>query len=1057
MRKILIWFCVTVSMLITATAFAEWVSVGPQYKGAGGNEPNYFSKHINSKYSSSLDIFIQSLDIKKSQLSKSASFNKSKYRKSKFIELAMTTKGDEYLAKVGYPRLPVIRKWIAYSGKKSELTVTVKKGVSNLIPLKEYDADALFPVQASVVKIPGAYAKAAFSIDEKFYASDEFYPKKDYEILDTISIRGKKLVLVEYYPLKYNPYRKELLVENEVSISLDVKKFTSKVEKSPSFNHLINSMSFNESTYSQATSSTFAPEKLLMIVGSKYVNLPLLKQYIAVKNAIGYEVSVVDVLEIGNSDVAIRNYIKSQEQLPTYLLIIGDVADVATHQGVAGSNNQATDHFYACVDQVSYESDIGGTDLFVSRIPVNNEGELNTILQKMIRYQEMNFSDSSWIKRVSWVATDDRYQVAEASHNYVIDNYTAGLAYLGNFPSAASAGGDKLYAITHHAATADLSRMFNEGRAIINYSGHGAHTYWAGPSFMPENVRAVNHPDARPFVISNACITNSFAMEGDCFGETWLKHAAGALSFWGASNNSLWDEDDILERAMYDSLYRDHRYSIGEITTTALNKVWLSYAGAENAPYYMEIYNVTGDSSIKLLTETPKKLEVKAPEVIMLGLDDYTLSTHASALVVASVFTKKGVKKFYSDQQGLIRLRLSSEELVVGEKLQIALYAHSYLPKSLQIPVVVNDIAYVGYAGHEVLDGENGKLNPGEKIELNLQLKNVGSKPTEAFNAVLFSENPKVKVLAGEVSFENLAPEEVGVSLQKATIEVEAGSANATVVPLSLRWSLVGGSSGTSSFEEKIEAPEVKLLSAELVETRGNGNGRLDANEEGALILKLKNSGNYSIKKELSQVRIVNNPGGAIQIPTTTLALDSDLDVGASQEVKFNLSVGAVADGIKVTFLTNVAILGDISQSYNFASALMIGGPVQLNLTATALPKTIPDNDEKGIVSSIEVPRSMILTKVSVHVKVEHTYIGDLAIMLKSPQGKEITLHNRSGSSDNNIDCWYGEGCRSAAPLEALIGENAKGRFELFVKDAAATDVGTLQQFELKLEGYLRE
>src|SRR5690606_27381543 len=108
------------------------------------------------------------------------------------------------------------------------------------------------------------------------------------------------------------------------------------------------------------------------------------------------------------------------------------------------------------------------------------------------------------------LATNDRYTVAEGSHNYVIDTYTKNQGYVGVFPNANELGGDKLYAITHRVSNQRANEVIAMGRTIINYSGHGATTYWDSPGVTQADVRALNHENATAFVVSNACITGQF-------------------------------------------------------------------------------------------------------------------------------------------------------------------------------------------------------------------------------------------------------------------------------------------------------------------------------------------------------------------------------------------------------------------------------------------------------------------------------------------------------------------------------------------------------------------
>jgi hypothetical protein len=108
-----------------------------------------------------------------------------------------------------------------------------------------------------------------------------------------------------------------------------------------------------------------------------------------------------------------------------------------------------------------------------------------------------------------------------------------------------------------------------------------------------------------PFVCSHACSTNTFG-DSECFGETWLREEdKAAVAFWGASASTLWDEDDILEKAMFQSWWQDGLDWIGGMTDMALIYLYENYSGGGYTQYYFEAYNINGDPSIRIWSNNP--------------------------------------------------------------------------------------------------------------------------------------------------------------------------------------------------------------------------------------------------------------------------------------------------------------------------------------------------------------------------------------------------------------------------------------------------------------------
>jgi len=105
-------------------------------------------------------------------------------------------------------------------------------------------------------------------------------------------------------------------------------------------------------------------------------------------------------------------------------------------------------------------------------------------------------------------------------------------------------------------------------------------------------------------------------------------------------------------------------------------------------------------------------------------------------------------------------------------------------------------------------------------------------------------------------------------------------------------------------------------------------------------------------------------------------------------------------------------------------------------------PQAIPDAQQTGVSSVITVDSGAVVGELVVHVKVTHTYIGDLVVVLKHG-GTEQPLMNREGGSGDNID-------RDFIPA-AWAGQSAAGDWTLVVSDQAASDTGTLDSWSLSI------
>jgi subtilisin-like proprotein convertase family protein len=111
---------------------------------------------------------------------------------------------------------------------------------------------------------------------------------------------------------------------------------------------------------------------------------------------------------------------------------------------------------------------------------------------------------------------------------------------------------------------------------------------------------------------------------------------------------------------------------------------------------------------------------------------------------------------------------------------------------------------------------------------------------------------------------------------------------------------------------------------------------------------------------------------------------------------------------------------------------------------------TIPDDQPAGVSSAINISKSGTVSAIKISVNIEHSFIGDLRVTLKSPSGKLETLHAQIGGSNDNLIASYD----SASPgiLQAMLGQSMKGNWILNVSDRARQDTGKLKSWQIELK-----
>lgn len=109
----------------------------------------------------------------------------------------------------------------------------------------------------------------------------------------------------------------------------------------------------------------------------------------------------------------------------------------------------------------------------------------------------------------------------------------------------------------------------------------------------------------------------------------------------------------------------------------------------------------------------------------------------------------------------------------------------------------------------------------------------------------------------------------------------------------------------------------------------------------------------------------------------------------------------------------------------------------------------IPDNDRKGITSVLGVSAGGKIKDIKVNVDISHTYIGDLTVKLISPFNKTVTLHNRTGGTEDDILTEYTTASRPK--LKDLVGKEVSGKWKLVVADNYGMDIGKLNKWGIEV------
>ncbi len=111
----------------------------------------------------------------------------------------------------------------------------------------------------------------------------------------------------------------------------------------------------------------------------------------------------------------------------------------------------------------------------------------------------------------------------------------------------------------------------------------------------------------------------------------------------------------------------------------------------------------------------------------------------------------------------------------------------------------------------------------------------------------------------------------------------------------------------------------------------------------------------------------------------------------------------------------------------------------------------IPDNQLEGITRTVVINEKVTIKTISIAVDITHPWIGDLVVKLIAPTQDEFILHNRSGRGQDNLKKEWS--IENYTELGLLVGQEAKGEWQLNVADYAGRDIGKLNRWSITVSG----
>ncbi|MFH1689847.1 MAG: C25 family cysteine peptidase [Candidatus Eisenbacteria bacterium] len=508
--------------------------------------------------------------------------------------------GEGSILKRGFPELPHVARSIVIPDD-AEMHVRVVS--SHYVDFQGVDvAPSKGVLTRNIDPATVAHSFDPIYETDRWYPSDVAYAREPYIMRD---VRG---VVVVVNPFQYNPATRTLRVYDRVT--LEVSEIgpgkTNVLTRRPAtlnteFRKIYERHFLN---FVEATGTRYPPVadagSMLVICYDDAGFLAAMQPLVDWKNQMGVPCEMVTVTDAGGTADGIRSYVAQyyNDNGVTFVLLVGDAAELPTLTAAGGSSDPS----YSTITADMYP------ELFVGRFSAATVAQVQTQVLRTIEYEKTPQAAATWYHKGMGVASDEGPGDDGEYDNVHIDNIRADLLAF-TYTEV-----DQIYDPTGTAAM--VSDGLNDGRSIINYTGHGSTTSWGSTGFSNTQVNALVNDNMLPFIISVACVNGQFTYS-TCYAEAWMRatngtEPTGAIATYMSSINQSWnppmDAQDEINDLLVGISSSGTRRTFGGLCYNGSGHMMDVY-GADGEDMFLT-WHIFGDPSLRVMTDSPTALTV---------------------------------------------------------------------------------------------------------------------------------------------------------------------------------------------------------------------------------------------------------------------------------------------------------------------------------------------------------------------------------------------------------------------------------------------------------------
>ena len=450
----------------------------------------------------------------------------------------------------------------------------------------------------------------------------------------------------------------------------------------------------------------------------------------------------------------------------------------------------------------------------------------------------------------------------------------------------------------------------NEGSFWLQHRDHGEEHGWGEPAVKNSHVAQMNNVGKLPFVMSINCLTGKFNLGDNCFAEAWMRRTyngenAGAVGILCPTETSYSFVNDAFVWGVYDLFDGDFMPDYGPFQPAASKTGnWMPAFGNVAGKYFLAqsswpyntddkditytMFTAHCDAFLRIYTQVPQEMEVTHPEVIIAGLGEVSITAPEGCMISLVKDNGEGgwdilaVAEATGDPQ-----TIEFAPQVPPTEINLVVTGQNYLRYEAVMGVIPADGPYIVFDSKVLHDqNSNGQLDFGETASLDVTLKNVGSDPMEAFEAVLETESEYITITNGTAQYDGMDPNALQTVLDAFAFTVADNVPDNTSNHFTITVTN-GDDAYVSNIALKAYAPVFDLGNMAITEVNGNGNGRLDAGETATLTFPIENKGHANAAATVAELQFLSP---YITVEEATVNFES-MNAGETQNAVYNISI----------------------------------------------------------------------------------------------------------------------------------------------------------------------